>query len=112
MIQRNVAMADYLQLMPQCSELESLALSFSEREFQFLGLQSHLRSESLIRLDLSYPNVFWRPMSLDFPNLQELRLSAEKPWVRHDTATFAPAIYTTDAQRFGVSHFPTLRDVC
>ena len=97
-------MADYLQLMPLCHKVESLSLSFSQREFQFLGLQSHLKSENLVRLDLCYPDIFWRPLSLDFPNLLELRLSAEKPMTRRNLATFAPAIYTINAQRFGVSH--------
>lgn len=103
MIERNTTLTDFMQFMPLCEELMSLSISFAQREFSFLGVQTFLASQNLVRLDLTYADVFWRPVMLDFPNLLQLRLSSENPLERRDGPTWVP-IMCVAGDRFAVSH--------
>ena len=104
MIERYATIADYLYLIPRYEKLESLSISFNQRERSFLGVPSFFPSHSLVRLDLTYSDVFWRPITLDFPNLEYLRLASEKPLVRRSEPIYIPAMCGVDGYRFAVSH--------
>ena len=64
--------ADFFLLMPRVPNLESLSVSF---QVSSLGSTILLSHENLTRLDLSFSTVFGTNVLLDFPNLEELRLS-------------------------------------
>ena len=63
----------------------------------------------LFRSDLTYSDVFWRPMTLDFPNLEYLRLASEKPLVRRSEPIYIPAMCGVDGYRFAVSLFQVIK---
>ncbi|KAL5492157.1 hypothetical protein ACEPAI_3604 [Sanghuangporus weigelae] len=101
-IRRRITLADFQLLISRCPNLVSLSFAFSERRFRLLGPQTVLASRNLIRLDLEYQNIWWHAPTLDFPNLRELRLSAEDPLVTHQWPVYI-SFKTTPAERFAAN---------